>query len=347
MKTSCLPVLRPGSSGPYVTLSQARLKDLGFNPGPANGIYNEMTQTAVRAFKASRGLASDNVVDAATWHRLLPPGYKLPNLKRGSTGAYVNVVQGLLREAKYYPGAVDGVYGEQTEAAVKAYQNAQGLSASGNMNEATWDKLLCEKHPAPPCPTKCPSGSFAYTIRAGDTCFNLAQRFGTTVQAILNLNPGLDCNNLQVGRIICIPSTPPPTCPPGSFAYTIRAGDTCFNLAQRFGTTVQAIQAINPGLNCNNLQIGQVICIPSTPPPPPTCPPGSFAYTIVAGDTCFNLAQRFGTTVQAIQAINPGLNCNNLQIGQVICIPSTPPPPTCPPGSFPYTVVAGDSLFTI
>ena len=51
-------------------------------------------------------------------------------------------------------------------------------------------------------------------------------------------------------------------CPPGTFAYTVRAGDTFFTLAQRFNTTVDAIQRANPTVNPNSLQIGQVICIP-------------------------------------------------------------------------------------
>jgi LysM repeat protein len=49
---------------------------------------------------------------------------------------------------------------------------------------------------------------------------------------------------------------------PGGTLYTIRPGDTIFALAQRFGTTVQAIIAANPGIDPLNLQIGQVICIP-------------------------------------------------------------------------------------
>jgi LysM repeat protein len=93
-------------------------------------------------------------------------------------------------------------------------------------------------------------------------------------------------------------------------------------LAQRYNTTVEAIMAINPGINPNNLQIGQVICIPGGTPPPTTCPPGSFAYTVKAGDTLWNLASRYNTTVEAIMAINPGINPNNLRVGQVICIHS-------------------------
>uniref|UniRef100_UPI00333E78CA LysM peptidoglycan-binding domain-containing protein n=1 Tax=Tissierella praeacuta TaxID=43131 RepID=UPI00333E78CA len=201
--------------------------------------------------------------------------------------------------------------------------------------------------PSTPTPPTCPTGTFAYTIRSGDTLFNLANRFNTTVEAILRANPGIDPNNLQVGQVICIPSTPtPPTCPTGTFAYTIRSGDTLFNLANRFNTTVEAILRANPGIDPNNLQVGQVICIPSTPTPP-TCPTGTFAYTIRSGDTLFNLANRFNTTVEAILRANPGIDPNNLQVGQVICIPSTPTPPTCPTGTFAYTIRSGDTLFNL
>ena len=140
------------------------------------------------------------------------------------------------------------------------------------------------------------------------------------------------------------------SCPSGSFAYTIRSGDTLWILAQRYNTTVEAIMRINPGINPNNLQIGQVICIPGgTTPPPTSCPTGSFRYTIRSGDTLWLLAQRYNTTVEAIMRINPGIDPNNLQIGQVICIPGepTPPPMTCPRGSFEYTVRPGDTLFSI
>ncbi len=166
---------------------------------------------------------------------------------------------------------------------------------------------------------QCPPGSTVYTIRSGDTLYRLAQIYGTTVNAILALNPGLDPNSLQVGRMICIPGTAPVVCPPGTNSYVIRSGDTLYGLAARFGTTVNAIIAANPGINPNALQIGQTICIPGAAPG--VCPPGTDSYIIRSGDTLFGLAARFGTTVDAIIAANPGINPNALQIGQTICIP--------------------------
>ncbi len=168
-------------------------------------------------------------------------------------------------------------------------------------------------HQVPPCP-----GGTIYTIRPGDSYFGLARRFNTTVAALMAANPGVDPRNLQIGQRICIPVPPAEEPCPGGFLYVIRAGDTFFSIARRYGIAVEALIAANPGVDPNRLVIGQSICVPAPRPAP--CPGGRF-YTIVAGDTLFSLARRFNTTVKAIIAANPGIDPNNLQIGQVICIP--------------------------
>ncbi len=140
-------------------------------------------------------------------------------------------------------------------------------------------------------------------------------------------------------------------CPANSFPYTIKAGDTLYFLAIRYNTTVDAIMALNPGINPENLQIGQVICIPEkTVSPMPPCPHG-FYYTIRQGDTIYLLSQRFGVSVDAILNANPGIDPNNLMIGQVICIPHHmhqpgPEMPPCPHGVY-YTVRPGDTFYLI
>ena len=157
-----------------------------------------------------------------------------------------------------------------------------------------------------------------HVARKGESLYLIARARGISVKELAMANPEIKdpAANIE-GQTVQIPLSG--LCPNG-FLYTIQPGDTFFLLAQRFGTTVQAIQQANPGVNPNNLQVGQVICIP-TAPAPPQCPNG-FLYTIRPGDTFFLLAQRFGTTVQAIQQANPGVNPDNLQVGQVICIPN-------------------------
>jgi len=191
----------------------------------------------------------------------------------------------------------------------------------------------------------CPNGTVPYFIRPGDTFFSLAQRFFTTVDAIMAANPGVDPNMLMIGQRICIPTGPEvPICPPGTMGYIVRAGDTFFSLARRFNTTVAAIQAANPNVDPNMLRIGQRICIPGQPDFPP-CPGGNF-YTIRRGDTLFAIARFYNITLNALLEANPGIDPLRLRIGQVICIPA-PPSTTCPPGSMPYTIVSGDTFFSL
>lgn len=51
-------------------------------------------------------------------------------------------------------------------------------------------------------------------------------------------------------------------CAPGTFFYTIKPGDTIWQLAQQYTTTVYTISVLNPRIDLNRLYIGQVICMP-------------------------------------------------------------------------------------
>jgi peptidoglycan hydrolase-like protein with peptidoglycan-binding domain len=81
------------------------------------------------------------------------PGAR-PTLRRGSTGDAVREVQRVVKVA------VDGVFGQRTEAAVKSFQGSRGLVPDGIVGPKTWAALLAKPKPAPK-PTKRP------TIRRG------------------------------------------------------------------------------------------------------------------------------------------------------------------------------------
>lgn len=61
---------------------------------------------------------------------------------------------------------------------------------------------------------------------------------------------------------------------------------------------------------------------PASPPETLHCPGTNEAYHISRGDTCWALSQNRGCTVQEILDANQGLNCDNLRLGQAICLPS-------------------------
>lgn len=119
-----------------------------------------------------------------------------------------------------------------------------------------------------PMPGPCPAGAVPYTIKPGDSLYAIAQRLNVTVAAILSLNPGINPTMLQVGQSICVPGTLS-VCPGGT-VYRIQPGDTFYALAVRFGVSLSALLAANPGVDPSRLTVGQTICIPSSAPPTPT-----------------------------------------------------------------------------
>jgi len=137
--------------------------------------------------------------------------------------------------------------------------------------------------------------------------------------------------------------TPVPTAVvPGVFEYTVQWGDTLYSLALRFGTTVDSIVALNGLANASFIQVGQVLKISGTA----SAPSGTGGqYTVVAGDTLYSLARRWGTTVEAIQSANGILNPAYIRVGQQLIIPQGSTAPSA--SGTTYVVQADDTLYGI
>ena len=122
--------------------------------------------------------------------------------------------------------------------------------------------------------------------------------------------------------------------------YIVVAGDTVYGIAKRLGTTPEALRNANH-LSTDMLQIGQVLNIPSSVSMPTE-------YTVVAGETLWSISSRFGTSVYALRSAN-NLTSDILSIGQTLLIPAAGVKPAAPEpaAATPYTVVAGDTLWSI
>ena len=106
----------------------------------------------------------------------------------------------------------------------------------------------------------CPRGASYYTWKAGDTLRSVAQQAGTTVQAMQLTNPDVDFSAIAIGTEICLPSQSF-TCVSG-MAYSVRAGETFTSIAADFGISTYELAERNPGVDQNNLMVGQVLCVP-------------------------------------------------------------------------------------
>ena len=163
-------------------------------------------------------------------------------------------------------------------------------------------------------------GYLIYIVARGDTVKSLATRFGSTVESILASNPEIkNVNLIYEGQHLTIyvtgPGNPPPGNPPpsgGQTYYAVR-GDTLRKIAAKFGTTLDTILKLNPQItNPNVIYVGQAINVPGG---------GSSTYTVQRGDTLRIIANKFGTTVDALLALNPKIkNPNLIYVGQVITV---------------------------
>jgi peptidoglycan hydrolase-like protein with peptidoglycan-binding domain len=116
-------LLKRGSRGSAVKAVQRALGIL------ADGVYGPQTRAAVRAFQTKNGLVADGIVGAKTRAALFPPGAGASGkLIRASWVAPVQRALGV---------AVDGLYGPQTRAAVRAFQAKNGLVADGIVGAKT------------------------------------------------------------------------------------------------------------------------------------------------------------------------------------------------------------------
>ena len=64
-----------------------------------------------------------------------------PILRSGSSGEAVRELQVALNETGHDPGPIDGAFGAQTEAAVKAFQQDRGISVDGVVGLITWRNI--------------------------------------------------------------------------------------------------------------------------------------------------------------------------------------------------------------
>ncbi len=139
--------LHEGDSGKAVVDLQERLGRLGFEHGDDQlGAYGPGTAVAVQVFQSQRGLRGDGICDHETWSSLVEAGFRLGDrlLYRRSPmlhGDDVAEVQRRLSGLGFDPGGVDGIFGDNTHAAIAEFQHNMGLVTDGICGPVTLSEL--------------------------------------------------------------------------------------------------------------------------------------------------------------------------------------------------------------
>lgn len=100
-----------------------------------------------------------------------------------------------------------------------------------------------------------------YTVKSGDTLFNISQEYGIKWDLIAQFNGLTEPYVLHAGQSLKIPQATTSKVP--GKIYTIAKGDTLASIAKKYNITVNDIIAVNPNLQKSDLiTVGQVIKLP-------------------------------------------------------------------------------------
>ncbi len=182
------------------------------------------------------------------------------------------------------------------------------------------------------------SGYFLHTVSKGQSLYSIATMYHVTTDEIIRLNPGSE-EKIKAGETLKIPQQQQEGTDSRIF-HTIRAGETLYQLTQRYGVTAQRICQANPGLSAQNFRIGQVIVIPpkeesGNQEPVATAsqetaqatastslkPNCREMHKVERKETIYSISRLYGIKESELIAANPELRTEKLKKGNYVCIP--------------------------
>ncbi len=201
----------------------------------------------------------------------------------------------------------------------------QGLNALGDSTKIVAGELLM----VPGVPDL---ELLVHQVAAGDSLSSIAQRYLTTVSVLKSLNDITDDGELTEGSSILAPDIDE-----SKFElYEVKAADSLYSIARRFATTEETLMRLNALAAASELEAGQMLLTPRIDEDIYD------VYVVKAGDSLFNIARRYNTTVAQLRALNGVAGGRDLAVGRSIIVPRIDET------IFDIIVVeSGDSLYSI
>ncbi|MBQ2872492.1 MAG: LysM peptidoglycan-binding domain-containing protein [Bacilli bacterium] len=174
--------------------------------------------------------------------------------------------------------------------------------------------------------------SNTYIVKKGDSLYQIAIKYNTTVEKLKKLN-NITSNSLSIGQVLKIPVGETESIEENS--YTVQKGDSLYQIAIKYNTSVDELKKIN-NLSSNILSIGQKLILPTKKEESTEYD----YYTVQKGDSLYQISKKYNITVDELKKLN-NITSNLLSIGEKLKVPKTEL------GYIMYTVQKGDSLYQI
>lgn len=178
----------------------------------------------------------------------------------------------------------------------------------------------------------------SYTVQAGDTLWDIAQTFNTSVESLAAYNDISDATQISPGQVIETGQpviTPPPATQPEAevktepktttqpaVTYTVKAGDTLLDIAQAHQISLETLISNSNLSEHDYIYAGQILIIQPeivTKRPEPIVIP-AVIHTVKAGDTLWDIAQTEKVSIEEIVKNSNLSQANYIYIGQELII---------------------------
>ncbi len=169
-----------------------------------------------------------------------------------------------------------------------------------------------------------------HRVRRGESLSTIAEKYKTSVRAIMVMNHLKNMNYIKEGWKLKIPTTKIPASldqaypittgaktGEKSIEYVVRKGDSLWKIADRFNTTTNTIQSMNQ-LDSSHLTVGQILMIPRGMPVSKSIK--TKPYTVLKGDSPYKIAKQYKMDLSELLRINNLSPRSTIFPGQVLLV---------------------------
>ncbi len=193
---------------------------------------------------------------------------------------------------------------------------------------------------------------YSYLVKKGDSVYGIAKQFGWDPDELVRANLAAT-RNLKKGDQLYYPTGKVVVVSTGEgegvelpfqpITHVVSKGETAYGIAKRYNISLDTLYANHPSAKYG-VKAGETIVISQKANT--AGENGDFLnYTVRPGDTLFSLAKTYGTNVETLMTLNPGVSDKNFRIGDTVRVPlaKTPDTPSQISVAKPEEVAANDS----